>query len=108
MANSYTLNSYQVYFASVLTIHDAELVSMFKSLETSGIRTFLDTSTIIYNTPLVDFYARALISKDGNVTYSQGEKKLVIDEDFLSSTFSLPMAGITDFPPYPRRTWLLL
>lgn len=65
MANAYTLNSYQIYFTFVLTIQDSGLVSIFKSLETSILLTFLETSVIIYKTPLLDFYVRDFISEDG-------------------------------------------
>lgn len=57
MATAYSLNAYQVNFASVYTVQEESLAKMFKYLEASGIRIFLEAYAIIFKTHLLDFYA---------------------------------------------------
>lgn len=54
------MNINQVNFECVYTIEDDALVSMFKSLETCGLRTFLGLLVIIYEDTLLEFYSKAI------------------------------------------------
>lgn len=67
MAGAYNLNAYQVSFTSVYTVQDSNMVAMFKIVETSGLRKFLESLAIIYKTRLLDFYANAIITEDWNI-----------------------------------------
>lgn len=70
---------------------------MFKYLEASGLRTFLEAHAIMFKTLLLDFYAIPVISDNGKVTYTHGNKSLTIDKALLPYTFSLSSAGLADF-----------
>lgn len=103
ITNAYTLNAYLASSASVYTFEYTILIPMFKTLEASSLRKFLEVLAIIFKTHLLDFYAKALLSEDGNVTYSHGDKTIIIDESLLASTFSLPTIGVVDFSAITKK-----
>ncbi|XP_075520578.1 uncharacterized protein LOC142553917 [Primulina tabacum] len=95
MAGAYTLNAYQVNFASVLNIKDENLVKMFQDIEKSGLRKFLEAPAVIYKNALLDFYAKATVH-EGKIVHSQGDASISIDAALLGATFLLPLSGTSE------------
>ncbi|KZV35417.1 aspartic protein-like protein 1 [Dorcoceras hygrometricum] len=61
MASSLFINTLQVDFASVLTMEHTEMVRMFKSLEDTGLRGFLEGTTYVFENAVTAFFANAKV-----------------------------------------------
>lgn len=63
------MNAYQVNFESVYGIKDS-VVAMFKTLENTGLRSFLSFPVIINEHSLLDFYANSIVTINKKISYS--------------------------------------
>ncbi|KZV37050.1 hypothetical protein F511_11996 [Dorcoceras hygrometricum] len=61
MASSLFVNTLQVDFTSVLTMEHAGMVRMFKTLEDTGLRGFLEGTTPIFESAVVEFFSNARV-----------------------------------------------
>ncbi|KZV55578.1 hypothetical protein F511_12684 [Dorcoceras hygrometricum] len=102
MASAFISYSYQIYFESVLMIHDHEgMVNMFKALEASGLRRFLGCESILYETELGHFFDTALIQDEEIICVISG-KFVSISPTMFAKVFDLPTEGITNFSEVPK------
>ncbi|KZV40619.1 hypothetical protein F511_23415 [Dorcoceras hygrometricum] len=91
---SFVVNALRVNFDSVLSMDDAGMVRMFKSLEKSGLRGFLGVSRSIFEEDLNQFFdnssviARTIVSTVAN-------RKMVITKPVFVEKFHLPTEGGT-------------
>ncbi|KZV15935.1 hypothetical protein F511_08726 [Dorcoceras hygrometricum] len=99
MASSLFVNTLQVDFASVLTIEHTGMVRMFKSLEDTGLRGFLEGTTYVFENVVTEFFANAKV-----IAGTICSRKLVIMEDMYSATFKLPTEGMTSLGGIPKET----
>ncbi|KZV31473.1 hypothetical protein F511_28359 [Dorcoceras hygrometricum] len=84
---------HQVDFASVLTTEHAGMVRLFKSMENTGLRGFLEGTTYVFENAVTEFFFQC---KGHSWDYYQFYVyKLVVTEDIFSATFKLPTEGIT-------------
>ncbi|KZV35358.1 hypothetical protein F511_37820 [Dorcoceras hygrometricum] len=96
MASSYISNALQINFDSVLEITDnAEMVSMFKTLESTGLKGFLGCPSVLYERELEQFYDTAMV-KEGDITCEVSGKVVVISEDRFAGMFGLPTEGLVN------------
>ncbi|KZV34146.1 splicing factor 3B subunit 1-like [Dorcoceras hygrometricum] len=95
MASALIHNTVQVYFASVLGMDHAGMVSMFEALVASGLCGFLGCSSALFKAALVEFLHNASV-RDGIVVSTVQGKPVAISEELFASTFELPMEGLTD------------
>ncbi|KZV55541.1 protein HIRA [Dorcoceras hygrometricum] len=73
MASSYISNALQINYDSVLEITDnAEMVSMFKILESNGLRGFLGCPSVLYEREMEQFFDTAMV-KDRDITCEVSE-----------------------------------
>ncbi|KZV57797.1 hypothetical protein F511_22284 [Dorcoceras hygrometricum] len=61
MASSLFINTLQVDFASVLTMEHTGMVCMFKSLEDTGLRGFLEGTTYVFENVVTEIFANAKV-----------------------------------------------
>ncbi|KZV37572.1 hypothetical protein F511_17917 [Dorcoceras hygrometricum] len=102
MASSYISNALQINFESVLEITDnAEMVSMFKTLESTGLRGFLGCSSVLYERELEQFFDTAMV-KDGDITCEVSGKVLTTSEDRFAGVFGLPTEGLVNLSEVPK------
>ncbi|KZV23465.1 hypothetical protein F511_35019 [Dorcoceras hygrometricum] len=92
----------QVNFESVLSMEDAGMVRMFKSLETSGHRGFLGVSSLVFEEALTQFLANASVIA-GTIVSTVANRKMVITMDVFAETFNLPMEGMVSFSGLPTK-----
>lgn len=83
-------------------MEDAEIVSMFKILESSGLKTFLTSSVEIYVPDFKDFYAMGSVSDDGKANTPLNEHTLMIDKTFFATLFQLPSKERTECTIVPE------
>ncbi|KZV21311.1 hypothetical protein F511_06138 [Dorcoceras hygrometricum] len=103
MASSLFVNTLQVNFTSVLTMEHAGMVRMFKTLEDTGLCGFLEGTTPIFESAVVEFFSNARVIAGTVVSTVFGEK-LVVTEDIFSKTFKLPTEGMHNFSDIPTET----
>ncbi|KZV34102.1 hypothetical protein F511_28353 [Dorcoceras hygrometricum] len=102
MASSYISNALQINFESVLEITDnAEMVSMFKALESTDLRGFLGCPSVLYERELEQFFDTAMV-KDGDITCEVSGKVVVISEDRFAGVFGLPTEGLVNLSEVPK------
>ncbi|KZV57189.1 hypothetical protein F511_13081 [Dorcoceras hygrometricum] len=102
MASSYISNALQINFDSVLEITDnAEMVSMFKTLESTGLRGFLGCPSVLYERELEQFFDTAMV-KDGDITCEVSGKVVVLSEDRFAGVFGLPTEGLVNLSEVPK------
>ncbi|KZV34284.1 histidine kinase 2-like [Dorcoceras hygrometricum] len=89
MASSLFVNTLQVDFTSVLTMEHARMVRMFKTLEDTGLRGFLEGTTPVFESAVVEFFSNARVLA-GTIVSTVCGKKLVVTEDIFSGTYKLP------------------
>ncbi|KZV20304.1 hypothetical protein F511_42879 [Dorcoceras hygrometricum] len=94
MAASLIQNALHVNFDSVLSISDEGMVSVFKTLESSGLRGFLGCSPDIYDQDLVNFFENAVVQWDSVISSVQG-KFVEISKELFAGSFELPSEGMT-------------
>ncbi|KZV34512.1 hypothetical protein F511_27861 [Dorcoceras hygrometricum] len=100
MALSLTQNALQINFDSVIILSDGGMVSMFKALESSGLRGFLGCSATVYEKYLVIFFENGTVR--GNTVVSTVKGVTVnISEDQFAGVFDLPTEGLTSVNDFP-------
>ncbi|KZV49319.1 hypothetical protein F511_38899 [Dorcoceras hygrometricum] len=80
---SFTVNALQVNFESVLSMDNAGMVKMFKSLEESGLRVFLGASGSVLEGALTEFFANATVITE-TIVSTVAKRKIVIMKDVNS------------------------
>ncbi|KZV24199.1 hypothetical protein F511_09143 [Dorcoceras hygrometricum] len=103
MASSLFVNTLQVDFTSVLTMEHAGMVRMFKTLEDTGLRGFLEGTTPIFESAVVEFFSNARVMA-GTIVSTVFGKNLVVTEEIFSGTFKLPTEGMQNFSGIPNET----
>ncbi|KZV46731.1 hypothetical protein F511_36517 [Dorcoceras hygrometricum] len=103
MASSLFVNTLQVDFASVLAMEHTGMVRMFKSLEDTELRGFLEGTTYVFENAVTEFFANAKVIA-GTIVSIVCNRKLVITEDTFSATFKLPIEGMTSLGSIPKET----
>ncbi|KZV26459.1 alpha-N-acetylgalactosaminide alpha-2,6-sialyltransferase 2 [Dorcoceras hygrometricum] len=99
MASSFTANALQINFDSVLEITDnAEMVSMFKTLESTGLKGFLGCPSVLYERELEEFFDTAMVcmrvwvANRGLVNLSEVPKDMVYDARIIFSQSGEPIS----------------
>ncbi|KZV29308.1 Copia-like retrotransposable element [Dorcoceras hygrometricum] len=101
MASSYYTNTFHVNFASVLSMDDPGMVSMFHALMASGLEGFLGCPAVIYEASLVEFFANASV-RDGMVVSTVHGVTVEISEQLFAETFELPLEGLSELSEIPK------
>ncbi|KZV49299.1 hypothetical protein F511_23445 [Dorcoceras hygrometricum] len=102
MASSFTTTALQVNFDSVLGNADnAEMVNMFKALESTGLRRFLGCPSVLYEQELEQFFDTDLV-QDNNITGVVSGKYIAITEDRFAGVFGLTTEGLVDISEVPK------
>lgn len=94
---AYRMNAYSVNFEYVYSLEETAMVTMFKSFEATGLRTFLSLLMVIYEDSSLDLYAHATITMDKMISYTLHWQTYMLDEMLFASKFSLPNEGLSDF-----------
>ncbi|KZV33798.1 hypothetical protein F511_30510 [Dorcoceras hygrometricum] len=100
MAASLTQNALQVNFDLVLSPSDDGLVSMLKTLESSGLRGFLGCTAAINEEDLVAFFANGIMRENAVISSVQG-MFVEITEELFAGSFDLPSEGLTSVNELP-------
>ncbi|KZV31312.1 mucin-2-like [Dorcoceras hygrometricum] len=101
MASSLISRSHHIDFDSVFRFDDAEMVQMFESLITSGLKEFLGCPAIFYENALTEFFSNGS-GRDGLIVSTIGGIAVEISESVFAATFELPTEGLTDLSEVPR------
>ncbi|KZV40488.1 hypothetical protein F511_23825 [Dorcoceras hygrometricum] len=101
MAASIIQNTIQINFDSVLSLSDEGIVTMFKTLESTGLRGFLGCFSAIYEGDLETFFANAIVRGDSVISSVQG-KFVEISEELFAGRFDLPSEGLTSVDELPK------
>ncbi|KZV39489.1 protein tipD [Dorcoceras hygrometricum] len=100
MALALIQNALQINFDSVLSLYDGGMVSMFKALESSGLRGFLGCSAPIYEKDLVTLFENAIVRGNTVISTVQGMFVEITEEQF-AGIFDLPFEGQTSVNDLP-------
>ncbi|KZV26252.1 hypothetical protein F511_19828 [Dorcoceras hygrometricum] len=103
MASSLFVNTLQVDFTSVLTMEHAGMVRMFKTLEDTRLRGFLEGTTPVFESAVVEYFSNSRVLA-GTIVSAVCGQKLVVMEDIFSGTFKLPTEGVQNFSGIPTET----
>ncbi|KZV45152.1 hypothetical protein F511_27747 [Dorcoceras hygrometricum] len=103
MDSFFFVNAMQVDFASVLTMEHTGMAKMFKSLEDTGLKGFLEASGLVYEDDVVEFFANAKVVM-GTIISFVINRKLALTKDVLAKTFGLPTEGMASFLDIPSKT----
>ncbi|KZV32653.1 hypothetical protein F511_36384 [Dorcoceras hygrometricum] len=103
MAASLFINAMQVNFKSVLAMEHAGMVRMFKSLEETWLKGFLEVSSSVFVGAVIEFFANAKVIARKIVCFVV-KRKMVITKDVFAKAFGLPTAGIVRFINIPGQT----
>ncbi|KZV31295.1 hypothetical protein F511_42177 [Dorcoceras hygrometricum] len=103
MASSLFVNTLQVDFTSVLTMEHAGMVRMFKTLKDTGLRGFLEATTPVFESAVVEYFSNSRVLA-GTIVSAVCGQKLVVMEDIFSGTFKLPTQGMKNFYGIPTET----
>ncbi|KZV26450.1 hypothetical protein F511_36142 [Dorcoceras hygrometricum] len=101
MAASLIHNALQVNFDSVLSFPDEGMDQMFKALESTGLRGFLDCPSVLYEQDLEIFFSNATVHGDSVISCVQS-KFVGIFEEFFAGSFELPTEGFTSMDEVPK------
>ncbi|KZV41731.1 hypothetical protein F511_34516 [Dorcoceras hygrometricum] len=87
MALSLIQNALQINFHSVLSLSDGGMVSMFKALESFGLRVFLGCSAAVYEKDLVTFFENATMRGNTMTSVNDFPAKMIneVRRDFSES-----------------------
>ncbi|KZV42809.1 dystroglycan-like [Dorcoceras hygrometricum] len=100
MAASHIRNALQVNLDSVLSLANEGMVSIFKALESSGLRGFLGCSAAIYEKDLVNFFENAIMRGYTVISSVQGMFVEISEEQF-ARFFDLPTEGLMSVTNLP-------
>ncbi|KZV51885.1 hypothetical protein F511_13569 [Dorcoceras hygrometricum] len=101
MASSLISSSYHIDFDSGFGFDDAELVQMFESLITTGLKVFLGCPAVFYEAALTEFFANSSV-RNGVVVSTIKGTAIEISEEVFATTFELPTEGLTDLSKVPK------
>ncbi|KZV44507.1 hypothetical protein F511_24256 [Dorcoceras hygrometricum] len=101
MASSLISSSHHIDFDSVFGFDDAELVQMFESLITTGLKVFLGCLAVFYEAALTEFFANSSV-RNGVVVSTIRGTAIEISEEVFSTTFELPTECLTDLSEVPK------
>lgn len=101
---TYKLNSYQVNFDFVYSIEVDSMVCVFKTLEATGLRTFLSHLIIIYDDIFLEFYFNATVTASKHNSSNMGGKTILTHEALFDSTFSLHNQELSDISQLSQPT----
>ncbi|KZV36289.1 hypothetical protein F511_28304 [Dorcoceras hygrometricum] len=101
MALSLIASALQVNFDSVLTFPEEGMAAMFKALESTDVRGFLECPSVLYEQELDQFFDTAFVRENEVISAVQG-KLIGISEEQLAIVFELPMAGLTYMTEVPK------
>ncbi|KZV22883.1 hypothetical protein F511_08863 [Dorcoceras hygrometricum] len=101
MASSLFVNTLHVEFTSVLTMEHGGMVRLFKTLEDTGLRGFLEGTTPIFESAVVEFFSNARVIA-GTIVSTVFGQNLVVTEEIFSRTFKLPTEGMQNFSGIPN------
>ncbi|KZV41888.1 hypothetical protein F511_33064 [Dorcoceras hygrometricum] len=101
MASSLISRSHHIDFDFVFCFDDAEMVQMFESLITTGLKEFLGCPAIFYENALTEFFANGSV-RDGLIVSTIGGIAVEISESGFAATFALPTEGLKDLSEVPR------
>ncbi|KZV39148.1 hypothetical protein F511_12293 [Dorcoceras hygrometricum] len=93
MAASLSINAMQVNFESVLGMEHAGMVRMFKSLEETGLKGFLEVSGSVYDGVVIEFFVNAKVIV-GKIVSFVANRKLVIMKDVFAEAFGISSKGM--------------
>ncbi|KZV34556.1 hypothetical protein F511_12621 [Dorcoceras hygrometricum] len=79
------------------------MAKMFKSLEDTGLKGFLEASGLVYEDDVVEFFANAKVVM-GTIISFVINRKLALTKDVLAKTFGLPTEGMASFLDIPSKT----
>ncbi|KZV14038.1 hypothetical protein F511_44558 [Dorcoceras hygrometricum] len=103
MASSLFVSFMQVNFESVLTMEHSGMAKMFKSLEVSRLKGFLEASNSVYESVVIEFFANAKVIA-GTIVSLAGTRKMALTKDKFTEAFGLPYEGLTNFLNIPKET----
>ncbi|KZV29751.1 hypothetical protein F511_21850 [Dorcoceras hygrometricum] len=102
MASSLIANALQVNFDSILGFPNNEgMVNMFKALESTGLRGFLGSPSVIYEKALKRFFDTASVRENEIISAVLG-KFVGISEEQFADLLELLMTGLTDMTEVPK------
>ncbi|KZV44921.1 hypothetical protein F511_06543 [Dorcoceras hygrometricum] len=101
MASSLISRSHHIDFDSVFRFDDAEMVQMFESLITTGLKEFLGCPAIFYENALTEFFSNGSV-RDGLIVSTIDGIAVEISESVFAAMFALPTEGLTDLSEVPR------
>ena len=93
-------NTLQVDFESVLSLDIPAVLSMFRTLEASGLRRFLGGATVMHEKAVREFFKNARMVGDSIQSTVNGSDVLV-NENVFSLFFELPSEGLISFGDIP-------
>ncbi|KZV26662.1 hypothetical protein F511_25653 [Dorcoceras hygrometricum] len=79
------------------------MVRMFKALEDTGLRGFLEGTTLVFESAVTEFFSNARVIA-GTIVSTVSGKKLVVTEEMFSRTFKLPTEGMQNLSGIPNET----
>ncbi|KZV30923.1 hypothetical protein F511_11753 [Dorcoceras hygrometricum] len=103
MAVSFSFNTLRFNFKSVLAMEHSGMVSMFKTLETTGLKGFLTATGSVYESSVGEFFANAKVIA-GLIVSSVDNRKLALSKEMFAETFGLPTEGTVGFLDIPKET----
>ncbi|KZV41925.1 hypothetical protein F511_29153 [Dorcoceras hygrometricum] len=103
MVVSLSVNTLHVNFESVLAMDHSGMVSMFKTLETTGLKGFLTATGSVYEAAVGKFFAIAKVIA-GLIVTSVANRKLALSKEMFAETFGLPTEGMVGFLDIPKET----
>ncbi|KZV55729.1 hypothetical protein F511_12564 [Dorcoceras hygrometricum] len=103
MASSLFVNAMQVNFEFVLTMEHCGMAKVFKSLEVSGLKGFLEASDSVYESAVIEFFTNAKVIA-GKIVSLVGTQKMALTKDQYTEDFGIPSEGLTSFLNIPKET----
>ncbi|KZV50411.1 hypothetical protein F511_08062 [Dorcoceras hygrometricum] len=79
------------------------MVRMFTTLEDTELRGFLEGTTPVFESTVVEFFSNARVLA-GTIVSTVCGQNLVVMEDIFSGTFKLPTEGVQNFSGIPTET----
>ncbi|KZV54033.1 hypothetical protein F511_39656 [Dorcoceras hygrometricum] len=103
MAASFLFNAMEVDFESMLAMEHSGMAKMFKSLEDTGLKGFLEASGSIYEAVVLECFANVKVVA-GKIVSFIAKMKLTLTKDVFSEAFSIPTEGLVGFLDIPSKT----
>ncbi|KZV57174.1 hypothetical protein F511_13409 [Dorcoceras hygrometricum] len=103
MAASFSVNTLQVDFESVLGMEHFGMVRMFKTLENTVLKGFFNATGSVYEAAVVEFFANAKVIA-GTIVSSVTNRKVALTKEIFAKAFGLPTEGATSFLDVPKET----